>query len=144
MDNDFAFSIKGIEIVNSTIKAPAEPGKVSQFNFEMQFQAIANPKEKIVTVFSDVLIKDTERNVLTGQYSALFHYGVDNLDQLITGKELNNAEIPQPLLTTLLGISVSTLRGLMFGAFRGTFLHGAILPVVDIMAVQPLVVMPTN
>ncbi|MBV6440738.1 MAG: hypothetical protein DYG98_12775 [Haliscomenobacteraceae bacterium CHB4] len=142
MENSIAFGIKGIEVVNTVIKAPAEAGTVSKFNFEMQFRAIANPKEKVVTIFSDVVIKDEERNVQIGQYSALFHYGVDDLDNLIVGNGHNQIEIPQPLLTTLLGISVSTLRGMMFEAFRGTFLHGGILPVVDIMAIQPLVPMP--
>jgi len=48
------------------------------------------------------------------------------------------------LVTTLLGISASTLRGLMFGAFKGTFLQGAILPVIDIMALQPELMPSSN
>jgi formate-dependent nitrite reductase membrane component NrfD len=40
-------------------------------------------------------------------------------------------------LNTLLGISVSTLRGLMYGAFKGTFLNNALLPLVDIAQIQP-------
>jgi hypothetical protein len=133
MENNIAFNIKGIEIIHSSITAPPEGGKVSKFNFDLQFRAVAAPKENLVTVFSDVVIKDVEQNLQIGQYAALFHYSVDDLEKWMAG---HPTEIPQPLLTTLLGISVSTLRGMMFGAYRGTFLHAAVLPVVDIGALQ--------
>ncbi len=137
MENKVAFGIKGIEIVNSAIKAPTEVGKISNFNFEMKFQASVNPKDGILSVFADAVIKDLEINTQIGQYSALFHYSVSDLENVLIKSGPNQFEIPQPLLTTLLGISASTLRGLMFEAFKGTFLHDAILPVIDIMALQP-------
>ena len=137
MENKVAFSIKGIEIVNSVIKAPIEIGEISNFNFELKFRTMANPKEGILSVFSDAVIKDLGINSQVGQYSALFHYAVSDLDKVLINTEGNQFEIPQPLVTILLGISVSTLRGLMFEAFKGTFLHDAILPVIDIMALQP-------
>ncbi len=133
MENNIAFSIKGIELANSSMTAPPEGGSVSQFNFDMQFRALADPKANLVTVFADVVVKDAERNLQLGQYSALFRYGVDDLGKWTTGQQ---HELPKPLLTTLLGISVSTLRGMMFEAYRGTFLHAAVLPVVDIGALQ--------
>lgn len=133
MENNISFSIKGIEIVHSLITAPSEGGKVSRFNFDMQFRAVAAPQENLVTVFSDVVIKDAERNLQIGQYAALFHYNVDALETWVTGQQ---NELPKPLLTTLLGISVSTLRGMMFEAYRGTFLHAAVLPIVDVGTLQ--------
>ncbi len=137
MENKFEFSIKGIEIVNSMIKAPPEGGTALTFNFDMQFRTIPNAQENVMTVFSDVVIKDLESKVQVGQYSAVFHYSVIDLGKLLVKVDRKNPDLPEPLLRTLLGISASTLRGLMFGAFKGTFLHNAILPVLDIMALQP-------
>lgn len=137
MENKIAFGIKGIEIVNSIIQAPPEGGVLSNFNFELHFRTIVNPKEGVLSVFSDAVVKDLDRNLQIGQYSVLFHYAVTDLEKVLILAEGNQYEIPQPLVTTLLGISASTLRGLMFGAFKGTFLHNAILPVIDIMALQP-------
>lgn len=134
MDNNIAFSIKGIELANSSMTAPPEGGSVSQFNFDLQFRALADPKENLVIVFADVVVKDAERNLQLGKYSALFRYGVDDLGRWTTSEQQH--ELPKPLLTTLLGISVSTLRGMMFEAYRGTFLHAAVLPVVDVGALQ--------
>lgn len=137
MDKNFSFGLRGIEIINFVIKSPAERRNLTGFTFDMRFRTDANIKESIVGVFVDVLIKDQEINDQVGQYSAVFHFNVDDLDKIVLGNELNQVEIPQPLLSTLFGISTSTLRGLMFSAFKGTFLHGAILPLIDIGALQP-------
>ena len=134
MENNFSFGLRGIDILNSIIKAPAEARELSVFNFDIQFKSTANVKESLISIMMDVIVK--ESNIQMGQYTAVFHYGVDDLEKLTTGKAINQAEIPQPLLSTLLGISASTLRGLMFGAFKGTFLHNAILPLIDIGGLQ--------
>ena len=135
MDNNIAFGLKGIEIINSVIKAPPESREISTFNFDIQFKSIPNLKDNVVNILMDVIVKEKADQL--GQFSAVFHYEVDDLEKLMTGRERNQVEIPQPLLTTLLGISASTLRGLMFASFKGTFLHNAILPLIDIATLQP-------
>lgn len=40
-------------------------------------------------------------------------------------------KLPKKAFDTLNDIAISTVRGLMFSSFRGTFLHNAILPIVD-------------
>lgn len=137
MENNIAFGIKRIEIINSIIRASSDLQQVKIFAFDIQFKTNANLKDNVISVFADVVVRNHEKSDHLGQFSALFHFGVDDLEKHINGKELNQIEIPQPLLSALLGISASTLRGLMFGAFKGTFLHNAILPLVDIAAVQP-------
>ncbi len=130
-----SFGLKGIEILSSILKTPAEPRQISVFHFDIQFKSLANIKDNIVTILMEVTIKESGDQM--GQYSAVFHYGVDDLEKIAPVKVTNQVEIPQPLLQTLHGISASTLRGLMFASFKGTFLHNAILPLIDISALQP-------
>lgn len=137
MENKFEFSIKGIEIVNSIIQSPPIGGTAVTFNFDIQFRVIPNVQENVLTVFADVVIKDLEKDVQVGQFSAVFHFTVLDLGKHLVKTDGKYLDVPDPLAKTLLGISVSTLRGLMFGAFKGTFLHNAILPVIDIMAAKP-------
>jgi len=137
MDNNIAFGLKGIEIINSVIKAPAGRRELSVFAFDIQFKTNAIPQDNVVSIYADVVIRDHEKTDQLGQFSAMFHFAVDDLDKLVVIRELNQIEIPQTLISTFIGISASTLRGLMFGAFKGTFLHGAILPIVDITTLQP-------
>jgi hypothetical protein len=39
--------------------------------------------------------------------------------------------LPSGIIDLLNSVSVSTVRGMMFSAFKGTFLHNAVLPVID-------------
>ncbi len=132
METTLSFRIKGIEIIDFAMTAPTETVQVSQFNFDMQFRSLVNATEQMTTIFAEIVIK-SEQNVQLGRYSAAFRFTIDEIDKILADK---GAEIPQPLLSLLLGISVSTLRGLMFASFRGTFLHNAILPLVNMDALQ--------
>lgn len=46
-------------------------------------------------------------------------------------KETNSVFLPEPLILTLNSISISTLRGIIYSEFRGTFLQNATLPIID-------------
>ena len=45
--------------------------------------------------------------------------------------ETKKVDLPKQFVTTLNSISLSTTRGIMYDQFRGTFLHRAILPILD-------------
>jgi len=103
---------------------------------------VPNLEDNTVTVLAEAVLRDFKKQDQIGQFSALFQFGVDDLSHVVIGNAPNQIEIPAPLLRSLLSISVSTLRGLMFGAFKGTYLHGAILPLIDVGALQHELVEP--
>ena len=82
----------------------------------------------IVTCNIEVL--DNKSRDKLGQVNASCLYYVENFEQYFN-KEKNALNLPQGVITMLNSISISTTRGVMYGVFRGTFLNGAILPVVN-------------
>ena len=40
-------------------------------------------------------------------------------------------ELPTDIIVTINSISISTIRGIMFSTFKGTYLHNAFLPIID-------------
>jgi hypothetical protein len=58
-------------------------------------------------------------------------YSISKFDDVIKMNAEGKLEIPQPLAELLNAVSVSTARGAMFSAFKGTFLHNALLPMVE-------------
>jgi len=50
------------------------------------------------------------------------------MNKYIEGKDIN---LPSEFITTINSLSLSTSRGILFMLFRGTFLHSAILPIID-------------
>jgi hypothetical protein len=55
---------------------------------------------------------------------------VENLEEF-RKKDSEEFEIPEFFNTTINSISLSTIRGIMYSHFKGTFLHNTILPIVN-------------
>ena len=65
------------------------------------------------------------------EYGMEFHFVVDNLSDFILTKEGNPAQMDVAIAVTLLSMAYSTARGIVYERTRGTFLDGALLPVID-------------
>jgi hypothetical protein len=44
---------------------------------------------------------------------------------------VNEVKLPSDIIIAMNSISISTIRGIMFSTFKGTYLHNAFLPVID-------------
>lgn len=128
---DFKFRIDSIDIINTSINAPLNPTEIGELNFDLQIQVKLEPKKNILMVFVDVEIKTKESKEKLGKYTICCSYIIEDFEELVSYDNANKPTVPKIIIDTLNSISISTLRGLMFGSFRGTFLHKAILPVVD-------------
>jgi hypothetical protein len=58
-------------------------------------------------------------------------FEIANFEDVIKLEADGKVNIPQSLIETFNIISISTTRGVMFSTFKGTFLHGAVLPIID-------------
>ena len=104
-DTDVEMHLRAIELLNSSLTLPANPDiTVTNFNFH-----------------SEVL----------GALSVSCIFDIVNFEDVITVEADGKVNIPQRLIETLNIISISTTRGVMFSTFKGTFLHSAILPIID-------------
>lgn len=81
-------------------------------------------------VILDALNKDNEAIGLNAEYGVEFHFVVDNMNEFIV-EEGKTKKLKGILGGTLMGISYSTIRGIVFDRTQGTFFRGVILPVID-------------
>ena len=82
-------------------------------------------------VIVSVEIRSEDQNHILGSLAVSCIYSIVNFDEVIKIEADGKLDIPQPLVEILNSISISTTRGVMFSAFKGTFLHNAFLPIVD-------------
>ena len=75
------------------------------------------------TVFS-------KRKELLAEVNINIFYVVENIKNFENKKE-KKMEFPEDFSIALNSVSISTLRGIMFSQFRGTYLHNAFLPIVN-------------
>ena len=130
-EKQFNFQIKGIEILDTSIVRPkSRIDGNTVYGFELQAQHSFNLERELVIVTCNVEVLDNNSKDKLGHVNASCLYYVENFEQYFD-KEKNTSNLPQDVITMLNSISISTIRGVMYGIFRGTFLNGAILPIVN-------------
>jgi len=130
-EKEIGFQIKAIELLDSCLNAPKHPlSPNTVFQFEINLEHRLNLDEKIVIVICLVSIYKDEKKELLGQLKSSCIFAIEDLHVYIDSKT-KALELPENIVTTLNSISISTTRGLMFSFFRGTFLHNAVLPIID-------------
>ncbi|HAF27917.1 MAG TPA: hypothetical protein DCG75_02615 [Bacteroidales bacterium] len=126
------YQIKGVEILDFGLKhsqEPVLPSTVYHFNINVQHKI--NPEMKLVFVIVSVNVMHEDKKTLLGNINASCIFHIANFDDLKSKKDDKSIVFPQETIDMFNSIAISTTRGLMFNCFRGTFLHNAILPIVD-------------
>lgn len=126
------FQLKSIELLKSFIAMPSIAEiSITDFNFNINLESKADSENKILFVIVSVEIKSTGQNHVLGSLAASCIYSIPDFDDVIKIEEDGKLNIPEDLAEILNSISISTVRGIMFSSFKGTFLHNAFLPIVD-------------
>jgi hypothetical protein len=125
------FQLTNIEILESEIKAPKEPlANNTIFSFDIALEQRFNVEKELIFVICDITtFPQGNQEQKLGKYRSSCIFKVHNLSKYIAeNKKINLSE---DFIVTLNSVSLSTTRGLMFALFKGTFLQGAILPLLD-------------
>lgn len=128
---EIKFQIKAIELMDINLLYPQKqlPREVKfKFNINVEIKIIN--ETKLIMALVSVEILDDETLEKYGNLKVNCIFAVENFETFVK-TDTQKAEFPKQFITTINSISLSTTRGLMFGAFRGTFLHTAVLPIID-------------
>lgn len=124
--------IKAIELINSSLQLPVGQNvAITSFNYNINIESRADAPNKLVFVIVHVEIKNNEQSYVLGALSVSCIFEIVNFEEVIKTEPDGKLIIPQPLIDTLNSVSISTTRGVMFSTFKGTYLHNAILPVIE-------------
>jgi hypothetical protein len=125
------FQIKGIELLDLNIIYPKTPliGEVVfKFNINVEIKTVNENSLAMAIVSVDILDNKTADKYGFVKVNCI--YGIDDFISFVDA-ETKKVDLPKQFVTALNSISLSTTRGIMYDQFRGTFLHGAILPILD-------------
>lgn len=127
---------KTIELLDTVLIAPKTSlPKSLVFQYDISLQHQLRKEENLLIVICSVKIgADVVPDVLGNiRASCIFH--VNNLPDYYNETD-KQYDLPDQLVITANSITISTMRGIMFSTFRGTFLHGAVLPLIDPKAIK--------
>lgn len=125
------FQLKGIELLEACLNHPKNAiSDLKVFHFDIKIEHKLSVENKIIAVLIYVDLFNEQRDIKLGSINSSCIFEVANMPDFIDTKS-NNINLPEDFLTTVNSITISTARGIMFNQFKGTFLHNALLPIVD-------------
>jgi len=130
-NKEITFQLKGIELLDIRLSHPQKllPVKTT-YHFNINLEHRINSKNKLVNVICTVSIADNDNSSELGLIKASCIFEVTNITDFINN-ETKQVNFPEKVLITLNSITISTVRGIIFSQFKGTFLHNAYLPIID-------------
>jgi hypothetical protein len=133
-NNNFSveMQINAIELLESSMTVPTNSNQsVTNFNFNVSIESKADATNKLIFVIVSAEVKNDDHSFVLGTIRVSCIYSILNFEEMIKTNETGNLEVNPTLVDILNSISISTTRGVMFSTFKGTFLHAAVLPVID-------------
>ena len=125
---DPKFQIRDIELISFSLTGNYR-SNLEKVNFDVRIVQQIQKKEKFVVVTMVINVKDSE-NIL-GNIILRCTFEVENIASIV-----GHQPSLQDLKIKLNTITIGTARGVLYSVFKGTFLHGAILPIVDAQTFQ--------
>ena len=128
---DLRFKLKNIEILKTQINTAQPEFKANEFQFTIHLETKIEPADKLILIGVNADIKADNKPELLGSFGAACSFEIENFAEIFFKTSENAYNIPNDVIVTLISLSISTLRGIMFDQLRGTYLHNAFLPILD-------------
>lgn len=123
--------LTGMNLIGSGMELPENFAPAPKYQFNLETSSRVMPAQRTIIVNSRIAVQDEKNHKQLAWLSADYWFELPAFASVITKDKSGAYVIPADLQLSLNGISISTSRGLLFSAFRGTLLHNAILPLVD-------------
>ena len=133
-----AYEIKfvGIELLSKAISDPPDPLKqTAYFSFNFLVDIKLDPPNKnagVLTTVDILYIKESGEKNNAANFKILCVFELPDFDAVFTKTDNNKYDIPIDMEILLKSAGLSTIRGIIYSEVRGTYLHAAILPLIDI------------
>jgi hypothetical protein len=132
-----AFQLRGVELHQLIINKPLPgvPPPVN-FNFDVQIESNVDASQKVIINSATISVKGDNQPGVLGSITCICFFSVTNYEEVVTMKNEAQAEINDAFAETINSITISTARGMMASELRGTYLHFAFLPIIDVKGLK--------
>ena len=125
------FKLKGVELIKSQLNSQPPNFAVQEFQFTVNLETRLDPAQKVSIIITTAEIKSDNKPDILGVLSSACIFEIINFQEIFKQVSSDKFDAPDDIMFTLISISLSTLRGIMFEHFKGTHLHQAYLPIMD-------------
>ena len=126
------FQLRSIELLKGNLELPPQTNlKLESFAFNITLEDRPNPVNKLLFVVVSVDIMSENQDRLFGSIAVSCIYEIKDFDDVVKVNADGRVGMPKEFADMVHSLSISTTRGVMFSTFKGTFLHNAVLPIID-------------
>jgi hypothetical protein len=128
-EQNISFRLKNIELLQSSLASiDYVITNETVFKFNINIEHLININENWIAIKPNVEIFTEVNDFILGKISSSLIFEFENLTSYVVDNEV---KLPSDIIIAINSISISTIRGIMFSTFKGTYLHNAFLPVID-------------
>ncbi len=125
------FRIVALDILEANLVSP--PQNLTQeivFQFDINVEHRWNTDDNIFIVVTTISILSNNKEHLLSKFKTNTVFKVEELAKYVdTANSKNN--MPTDVILDLNELAISTTRGSLFSFLKGTYLHNAILPIIN-------------
>ncbi len=125
------FRIVALDILEANLVSP--PQNLTQeivFQFDINIEHRWNTDDNIFIVVTTISIFSNDKKHLLSKFKTNTVFKVEELAKHVdTANSKNN--MPTDVILDLNELAISTTRGSLFSFLKGTYLHNAILPIIN-------------
>jgi hypothetical protein len=125
------FRIVALDILEANLVSP--PQNLTQeivFQFDVNIEHRWNTDDNIFIVVTTISIFSNNKEHLLSKFKTNTVFKVEDLAKHVdTANSKNN--MPTDVILDLNELAISTTRGSLFSFLKGTYLHNAILPIIN-------------
>ena len=130
-NNQIQFQFKNIEILDLNLIFPGSLiNQLETFHFKIQLHHRINEINKLLFVDTTVDIFHNDETTKLGAIKVTCVFHIKNILDFKPTEE-KQFDLPEDFLLKINSITLSTVRGVMYSELKGTFLHNAILPLLN-------------
>lgn len=130
-ENNISFRLKNMELLQSNLSAVnVSISSETLFKFNINIEHLINLNKNTIAIkpIVEIFIEEHNNKTILGGLSASLVFEFENLPSFVKDNEV---KLPTEIINAINSISISTVRGIMFSTFKGTYLHNAFLPIID-------------
>lgn len=134
---DIKLKFKNVEVISLNMTPrPKNWVTGNPYEFDLKIESQVNPDHKLIIILSDIKIREYKTDNVLASIVVACMFEAENFSESVIKRKDGIFQIPTDTDVVIKTMSVSTVRGIMFSEFRGTYLYEAILPIIIIPAAQ--------
>lgn len=120
-----------IDLLDSSLHYPGNHPPFESFHFDIHITSKADDEKSQVLVTVKIGVHNENITRPLGSLTINCTFTMSNFADVVRLNAAGQPDMPDDLIETLHSTALSTARGVMFATFSGTFLHHAILPMIE-------------